>query len=84
MATAKYYLYSASQAKLRKENEAKLGKTYKFGTLVKNGKRLPFTEVSTTGKSIYSDAKVIYYGDPNRIKIINMPISVYEGRKDGT
>ena len=84
MAEAKYYLYSANQAKLRKESESKIGKTYQLGTLIKNGRRLLFTEVSSNGKSIYSDAKVIYYGDPDKIKIVNMPRSIFGGRRNGT
>ena len=64
MAATKYFLYSNEQLKLRKEVEARMGKKFIVGTVIVNGTRKPFTELSSTEKSRYSDAKIVAEGDP--------------------
>ena len=65
----KYFLFSPSQLKFRKETEMRMGKKFKPGEVFVNGKRLPFTELILDKKnSRYSDAKVVYYGDPSKVK----------------
>lgn len=71
----KYFLYSTSQLKFRKETELKLGRKFSPGWVIVSGKKLPFTELITEKKnSRYSDAKVVYYGDPTKVKY-QMPTS---------
>lgn len=67
MAT-KYFIYSAEQAKFRKEVDAKIGKTYKPGQLYTGAKAITFTELNGTGKSKYPDARVVYQGETSSLK----------------
>ena len=70
MAEKKYFLYSSTQMKFRKETEAKMGRKFTPGHVLVNGSRYPFTEISSNGpeKSRYSDSKSVYYGDPTKVK----------------
>jgi hypothetical protein len=74
MAT-KYFYYSTEQLKLRKQVEAKMGKSFVAGYVFVNGLKKPFTEItSTKGSSRFSDAKLVASGDPNLMKY-TMPSS---------
>lgn len=64
----KYFLYSLTQLKFRRDTELKLGHKFKPGQVIVNGKKLPFTELSSTEKSRYSDATVVAYGDTDKMK----------------
>lgn len=62
MAT-KYFFYSSQQLQLRKQVEEKMGKKFKVGHVVVNGVRKPFTELSSSDKSRYADAKLVASGE---------------------
>lgn len=65
----RYFLFSSSQYKFRREMEAKMGHVYKPGQIFVNGKKMMFTEISKTSTlSRYSDAKVVAYGEPSNFK----------------
>ena len=64
----KYFFYSSEQLKFRRQMEEKMGKKFVVGQVIVNGVRKPFTEMSSTPKSRYSDAKLIAEGDPATIK----------------
>jgi len=64
----RYFIYSSEQLEFQKKMESKLGKNYKVGTVISRGKKKSFTELSKTGKSRYSDAKIVAEGDINLIK----------------
>lgn len=68
MAATKYFIYSSEQLKLRKSVEAKMGKTFKCGTVIVNGTRKLFTELSTKPISRFSDAIIVAQGDPTLMK----------------
>ena len=61
----KYFLYSSEQFKFRKQMESIGGKEFKAGTVLINGNRKLFTELSNTPKSRFSDAIVIAVGNPD-------------------
>lgn len=63
MPGTKYFIYSESQLKFRKEVELKMGRKFKVGHVIINGVRKPFTELSSSPKSIYSDAKIVAQTD---------------------
>lgn len=67
----KYFLFSPSQLRFRKETELKMGKRFKAGWVIVNGVKTPFTELSSENKSkLYSDAKVVAYGDTTKMKYV--------------
>ena len=68
MAATKYFIYSSEQLKLRKSVEAKMGKIFKCGTVIVNGTRKPFTELSPRPTSRFSDAIIVAQGDPTLMK----------------
>ena len=74
MANYRYFLFSSSQLEFRRKIEARIGKKFKPGSVIVNGKKLPFTELSKEKKSKYSDVKIIAYGDIDIMKY-NMPES---------
>lgn len=60
----KYFLYSETQLKMRKEVEAKMGKKFVVGHVIVNGVRKPYTELSSSPESSrYSDAKLVAEGE---------------------
>ena len=65
MAAIKYFLYSSEQLKLRKSVESKMGRKFKTGTVIVNGTRKPFTELSSKSTSRFSDAIIVASGDPS-------------------
>ena len=64
MAATKYFLYSSEQLKLRKDVETRMGRKFKPGTVIVNGSRKLFTELSPNPTSRFSDAIVVAQGDP--------------------
>lgn len=64
----RHFIYSANQMEFQKEMARKRGKSYHVGTVIANGKRLPYTELSRTGTSTYSDARIVASGDINTFK----------------
>lgn len=66
----KYFIYSKEQYKTRTEIEKKIGKTFTPGTVMVKGERKKYTEVNTTGKSKYSDAKIIAEGEEERMNFL--------------
>lgn len=68
MAATKYFIYSSEQLKLRKSVEAKMGKNFKCGTVIVNGTRKLFTELSPRPTSRFSDAIIVAQGDPTLMK----------------
>lgn len=58
-----YFMFSSSQLKLRKEVEQQLGKEYRPGTVIVQGKPKQFTEiVDNPKKSSYSDSIIVTSG----------------------
>jgi hypothetical protein len=52
-----------------KKMENKIGRTYKVGHVFVKGKRVPFTELSSSPKSAsYSDAKLVAEGEETSMK----------------
>ena len=71
----RYFLYSTQQQKDRTNIEKKIGKEFISGTVIVNGKRERFTELSKKSENIrYSDSKIMAEGDINNMKY-TMPIS---------
>lgn len=68
MGQVKYFLFSREQMEFRKDIEARQGKKFKVGTVIINGVRKHYTELSDSGKSRYSDAIIVAHGDISRIK----------------
>lgn len=68
MSQIKYFLFSREQMEFRKSMEAKQGKKFKVGTVIVNGVRKHYTEMSDSGVSNYSDAKIVAHGDISKIK----------------
>ena len=64
MSLVKYFIYSYEQLQMRKQVELKMGRKFKVGHVIVNGVRKPFTELSSTSKSRYADAKIVAQGDP--------------------
>lgn len=59
----RYFLYSQSQQKMCEEVESRVGRVYVPGYVVANGKKKPFTEISTTStNNKYADAKIVAEG----------------------
>ena len=64
----KYFIYSINQMKFMKDMQKKMGRTYRPGIVFNKGRKFSFTELSSTGKSIYSDAKIVAEGEVNKFK----------------
>lgn len=75
MAMTKYFFYSYNQLTMRKQVELKMGKKFKVGHVVVNGVRKPFTEMTSSPKSRFTDAKLVTFGDPT-IMIYTEPTSI--------
>lgn len=72
MAT-KYFLFSSQQLEDRKRMEEKLGKRFVAGSVVVNGARKSFTELSSNPTSRYSDAKIVLQTDDIKSIKYTMP-----------
>lgn len=68
MAAIKYFFYSSEQLKFRKTIEEKMGKKFVVGSVIVNGVKKPFTELTSNTTSRFSDAKLIAKGDPALFK----------------
>lgn len=75
MAMTKYFFYSYEQLTMRKQVEHKMGKKFKVGHVVVNGVRKPFTEITSSPRSRFADAKLVAFGDPTII-IYTEPASI--------
>lgn len=64
----KYFIYSSEQLNLRKQIEEKAGKRFNVGHVFANGKKLPYTELSSSPKSRFSDAKIVAEGEATIMK----------------
>lgn len=64
MAMTKYFFYSYEQLLMRKNIEHSMGRKFKVGHVVVDGVRKPFTELTASSKSRFSDAKLVASGDP--------------------
>lgn len=64
----KYFIYSSEQMKFRKKVDEGIGKRYTPGQLYTGARAILFTEINSTGKSRYSDAKVVYKGETDGLK----------------
>jgi len=63
----KYFHYSETQLQFFAKMEAKMGRTYKVGTVIYSGKRKSFTDMTSKKESIYSDDKIVAEGDTSSI-----------------
>lgn len=61
----KYFLFSKDQMDFRKKMDSKIGKTYRPGYVIVNGRRKNITEINSTGKSTYTDVQIIAEGEEN-------------------
>ena len=75
MAMTKYFFYSYEQLTMRKQVELKMGKKFKVGHVVVDGVRKPFTEMTSSSKSRFADAKLVTFGDQT-IMVYTEPSSV--------
>lgn len=57
-----YFLYSEQQYKERTELDRKMSMTFSPGTVVVNGRKKIFTEMSRNSKNRYPDCKVVAEG----------------------
>lgn len=65
----KFFVFSLTQFKMRRDIEAKLGRTYKPGEVLVNGVYKQYTEILNDPKeSRYPDAIIIASGDIRYIK----------------
>lgn len=64
----KYFFYSTEQMKFMKNIEEKMGRKYTVGQVIVNGTRKPFTELSSSPTSRYSDAKIVAQGEEIEFK----------------
>ena len=64
----KYFLYSSQQLEFQKKIESNMGKAYQPGVVFTRGTKKSFTEMNETGKSTYSDAKVVAEGEESTMK----------------
>lgn len=69
MAT-KYFLYSAQQMEFRKQQESRMGKTFRVGHVFVSGARKPFTEMCSNPTNRFSDSKLVATGDPDEMSFI--------------
>ncbi len=65
----KYFWYSQNQLDFRRQQEAKLGRTFRVGHVFTGGARKPYTEITSTPNppSRYSDVRLVTSGDQFRI-----------------
>ena len=67
MPNYKYFIYSASQMRERTQIEKNIGRKFIPGTVVVGATKHQYTELSDTGNSRYSDAKIVAEGDINKM-----------------
>lgn len=64
----KYFLYSSQQQEFQMKIEQGLGKRYQPGVVFTKGTKKNFTELSLTGRSTFSDAKVVAQGEESNFR----------------
>lgn len=65
----RYFMFSSEQMKIRKEADKKIGKTYKPGQVLVNGRYRQYTEiVSDPSNATYPDAILVASGDKIKYK----------------
>lgn len=57
-----YFIYSEQQEKERTEIESRMSRVFKPGTVVVNGRRRKFTELSRKNTNRYPDCKLVAEG----------------------
>ena len=57
-----YFLYSEQQNKERSEIEKKMSRVFSPGTVIVNGRKKIFTELSKSSSNRYPDCKIIAEG----------------------
>ena len=57
-----YFLYSEQQNKERSEIEKKMSRVFSPGTVIVNGRKKIFTELSRSSKNRYPDCKIVAEG----------------------
>ena len=67
-----YFLYSDQQNKERSEIEKKMSRTFVPGTVVINGRKRTFTELSKNNKNRYPDCKVVAEGFKSKMVFTNV------------
>ena len=72
MGNYKYFIYSSSQLKERTDIEKRIGSKFIPGTVVVGATKQQFTELSDTGNSRYSDAKIVTEGDIDKMNYTNI------------
>ena len=73
----KYFIYSPTQLRFRRQIEEKMGKRFYPGYVIVNGVRKAFTELSSSKESRYADAIVIAEMDD---AVNNIKYDLPEGR----
>ena len=68
MGQIKYFLFSREQMEFMKKMEAVRGKRFKTGTVIVNGVRKPYTEMSNSSNSRYTDAQLVAKGDISNMR----------------
>lgn len=69
MSNIVYFIFSSEQMRLRKAADAKIGKVYKPGLVLVNGKYKQYTEiVNSPNKATYSDGIVVASGEKSKMK----------------
>lgn len=69
-----YFLYSEQQKNERVRIEKSMSRTFIPGTVIVNGRRQAFTEISKSPKNRFPDCKVVAEG--LKSKLVFTPISV--------
>ena len=72
----KYFLYSSQQADFMTTVEKNMGRTFRIGTVYTKGSRKSSTELSSSPKSMYSDAKIVAEGEETTFRY-TLPQGVY-------
>jgi len=67
-----YFLYSETQLKERSAIEKKISRVFTPGTVVIQGKRKPFTEISKSSTNRYPDCKLVAEGYKSKMVYINI------------
>lgn len=66
----RYFIYSRNQLEFKREREKKLGKTFKPGWVIVNGKKKNITEISLNGSIKFSDSIIVASGEEKDFKYV--------------
>lgn len=67
----RYFLYSRAQHAIREETDLKLGKTFKPGEVLVNGRWRQYTQISATPSNQFSDSVIVAKGYLSEMKYTN-------------